>query len=381
MKRLAQVLLAFSLLFAAADLSAQNVTGHARLYTHDCPPTLPYCYNFSNGNIKVCSPNASGAPSNNCYFFTTNQNGNFSFTVPSGIYFFYFWYDGAPYYGSADYPTFRGEAPASGFHTYFVTVLPRPYPPRAIYPPDGEHDVPAPFILLEWTAGIDDNWRKNPAWPIKYDIYASGYEAPEIKVLSDLACPNAYTTNRCSVPIPNLQHEVRYQWRVVAKLMSSLPVAGAPADSSYPQTSPTFRFSTTWDPSSPPFNIVTANGSYFKAPDGGAAGTLAANGSTNYWETQFKFQDLNGGSLDAGDPVCIYTNRVYYLQAIEGSGTVTTNTRSCGPFETWAFEPVNGGVAFRHTWSNLYMSATNGGGSSVTASATTVGPNETFRLQ
>jgi hypothetical protein len=50
-------------------------------------------------------------------------------------------------------------------------------------------------------------------------------------------------------------------------------------------------------------------------------------------------------------------------------------------FETFAYEPVAGGVAFRDTWSNYYMSATNGGGSTITFSATTVGPNETFRLQ
>jgi len=362
---------------------AQNVTGHAHMYTANCPPGVPYCYHFSNGKIKLCAPTPAGTPSNSCSTFMTNGTGYFSFSIAPGNYFGYLWYDGEPYYGSADYPHFFANAPAPpSYAIWEVQVLPRPYPPRAIYPPDGAHDVPAPFIQLEWTAGIDDAYRNNPVWPITYDIYASGQEYPEIKVLSDLTCPLAYTLNRCSVPIPNLVNEVRYQWRVVAKLRSSLPVQNAGFENAYfAQSSQVLHFSTTWNPNSPPSNILTANNSFFKAPDGGAAGTLAANGSTNTWETQFKLQDINGGTLNAGDNVCIYTNRNYYLQAIGGQGTVTTNTKSCGPYETYAFEPVNGGVAFRHTWSNYYMSATNGGGSSLTVSATTVGPNETFKLQ
>ncbi|HVE70705.1 MAG TPA: hypothetical protein VNI54_04995 [Thermoanaerobaculia bacterium] len=369
----------------AVGVSAQpiNVTGHAHLYAANCPPGFPYCYHFSNGKIKLCSPTAAGTPSNSCSTFTTNATGYFSFSVAPGNYFVYLWYDGEPYYGSPDYPHFFGTAPAPpSYAIWEIQVLPRPYPPRAIYPPHGEHDVSAPAIQLEWTAGIDDPQRNNPAFIVTYDIYASGQEFPEIKVLSDVACPLAYVNNRCSIPIGNLVHEVRYQWRVVAKMRSSLPVQGAGVENAYfAQSSPTFRFSTTWSPTSPPINILTANNSYFKAPDGGGAGTLAANGTSNTWETQFKFQDINGGTLNAGDSVCIYSNRGYYLQAIGGQGTVTTNTRSCGAYETWAFEPVNGGVAFRHTWSNYYMSATNGGGGTVTVSATTPGPNETFKLQ
>ncbi len=380
-RRLLVVVFAISLC-TVVEAQSSNVIGHASLYTQGCP--LAYCYHFSNGKIKLCSPTAQGAPSNNCSTFGTNATGYFSFAVAPGNYFVYLWYDGAPYYGSPDYPHYyiTGVPQSPGYATWELQVAPRPYPPRAIYPPDGAHDVPAPAIQLEWTAGIDDAYRNNPAWPITYDIYASGQEFPEIKVLSDVACPLAYVTNRCSVPIPNLQYEIRYQWRVVAKMRSSQPVYGAGVENAYfAQSSPTFHFSTTWNPSSPPINILTANNSFFRAPDGGAAGTLIANGSTNNWETQFKFQDINGGTLDAGDTVCIYSNRGYYLQAIGGTGTVTTNTRSCGPYETWAVEPVQGGVAFRHTWSNYYMSATNGGGSSVTANATTVGPNETFRTQ
>ena len=378
MKRTAWVILVFLILFAGTTF-AENLNGTATWwYIEWCQ----FCY-YYNGPVKICLAGGDGRPSNQCY--TANVSaGSFSFSgIPPGTYFVYLWSDGDPYYGSATYPHYKlsvASFPAPTTYWTNMVVYPRTYPPRAVYPADGAHDVPAPAITLEWTAGIDTPDRNHPSWPLAYDIYASGNEFPELKVLSDVPCPTAWTTNKCSIPIPNLQYETRYQWRVVSKLKSGPLQTDAGLDNSYTQTSQTFRFSTTWNPSSPPLTIRTANNNYFKAPNGGG-GSLSATGTANTWETQFKLQDHNGGTLNPGDHVCIYTNRSYYLTALEGYGTVTANQQSCGPYETWAYEPVSGGVAFRHTWQGYYMSATNGGGSTITATAVTVGPNETFQLQ
>lgn len=378
MKRFSAVSLLFVCL-AVPPAGAQLVRGTAGMLTANTGRCCPAQF-FT---VKFCLADKNNFPTNQCAAHTLDSTGIYSYDVGlgTGNYYVYFWRDDPLYFGSDTYPNF-GPVPVSrdAIVNDFTpaTVTPRTLPPAAVYPPSGAVNVPA-SIVLQWRPGLDLA-RNSRSWPVSYDIYASGQEFPETKVIENYACPTAHDMDLCSYPIPNLQYETRYQWRIVGKMKSGPLVPLAGLDNSYLQTSQTFRFSTTWNPATPYYSIATANGSLWRAAGGGGS-TLAANGSASTYETQFKLQDENGGTLNAGDPVCIYTNRAYYLTAPGGSGTVTANQQSCLAYETFAYEPVSGGVAFRSTWSGLYMSATGGGGGSITVSASTAGPNETFRLQ
>ena len=371
-------------LFAAASVQAQSVFGHLdRVTAHSG------LVSASGFNIKFCKA-VNGTPSNQCVSSVTNTNGDYSFNVNlgAGNYYGYAWVDAPMYWGSSEYPTFGPETLTTGSNQMpSEDVFPRAKPAEVVSPFEGEVNVKT-TIILQWKAGLDFE-RDTPTWPVRFDIWASGYEFPEVKVFEDIACPTAHTTGQCSLPVSGLHYTTRYQWRLVAKMRSGPVITEAGLDPSYHQTSPTFHFSTEWDPATPYYTIETVNGWRMKAAGGGGSTFLANAGGVSTYETQFKFEDLNGGALSHLDEVCIYTNRNFYPYAVEGFGTVGAESKSCDAFSKWIIERVGGSgtigsgtnVAFRHTWSGYYMSATNGGGGSVTATALSRGSFETFTIK
>lgn len=379
-------LVIFLSLFLSAAAGAQHVSG--RVYrTYAQHGTCCYAAGFV---MKWCKADADGRPTNQCSSVTTNGTGDFGFNVGwgSGYYFPYLYRDDV-YWGSADYPANGPAYFQAGSPNFVVGTLesrPRATPPQAVYPPHGAVNVPT-TIVLQWSDGLDADRRRND-WPVTYDIYSSGNEYPEILVYSNVPCGGTPGSGICSMPVTGLVYTTRYQWRVVARMHSGPIVPQAGPDNSYLTSSATFRFSTQWDPAIPVYTISAPNGSLLRAAAGGG-GTFDATGSSSTYETQFQFQDPNGGSLFSGDPIHIRTNRNHFVGAVNGGGSSVDAVQkwSMG-WETWYIEriagigPVSPGdqVAFR-SFNGNYMSAVNGGGSAVNAAATSAGPWETFTFR
>jgi len=376
--------MALCVLIFSATANAQTLVG--RVYrTYAQYGTCCYANFFT---MKWCKANADGTPNlGQCGSAQTNATGDFTVNVGwgSGYYFPYMFRDDV-YWGSATYPI----SPPAFFQAGVTNLVqgtlesrPRALPPNAVYPPNGAVNVPTQ-IILQWSDGLDAD-RRRTDWPVTYDIYGSGNEFPEIKEFENLPCGGA-GNGVCSVPITNLTYTTRYQWRVVARMHSGPIVYQAGPDNSYYTSSATFRFSTTWDPTVAVYTISAPSGNLIKAVGGGGDG-VDATGTASTYETQFHFVDPNGGSLFSGDPIYIQTNRNYYISAVNGGGAgVNAIPAWTMGYETWTIErvagfgPISPGdeIAFRAYDGSHYMSALNGGGSSVNASATAVGPWETF---
>jgi hypothetical protein len=340
-------------------------------------PTVPY-------NIKFCS-NQDGTGS--CYYTTTGYPDYSFFTTSSmgssGRLWMFAWNDGE-YWGSPSVPV--GHVDLSFYGSYIEEwINPRPLPPTPVYPSEGQYNVPTSFNL-QWTDGLDND-RRNANWPVTYDIYASGNEYPESLVFSNIPCNGVGT---CNAYINGLVYTTRYQWRVVAKLAGWIDPA-ATVSRLYTTSSSTFHFSTTWDPSTPTYTIQTINGyNLLKAANGGG-GSFDATGVYSGYDTQFKIQDVNGGTLYSGDQVHLQTNKNYFVSAVNGGcDTCGVNAQpkwSMG-YETWTIiriagsGPINPGdqVAFQ-SYNNFYMCAEGGGGQAVNANRTAIGAWETFTFR
>ncbi len=376
------------LILFAAVADAQVVIG--RVYkTYAQYGTCCYANSFT---MKWCKANADGTPNlGQCGSATTNATGDFTVNLSalgSGFYFPYLFRDDI-YWGSSTYPANGSAYFQAGVTNPVQGTLdsrPRALPPGAVYPPNGAVNVPT-TIVLQWSDGLDADRRRND-WPVTYDIYASGNEFPEIKEFDNLPCLGS-GNGVCNITINNLTYTTRYQWRVVARMHSGPVVQQAGLDNSYYTSSATFRFSTTWDPTVAVYTISTANGNLIKANGGGGDG-VDATGAASSYETQFHFVDANGGALMSGDPIFIQTNRNYYISAVNGGGSgVNAIPAWTMDYERWTIERVAGccaispgdTVAFRASNGTHYMSALNGGGSSVNASATAIGPWETFTFR
>jgi hypothetical protein len=373
-------------MFSAAA-HAQTVVG--RVYrTYAQYGTCCYANFFT---MKWCKQNADGTPNlAQCGSAQTTQYGDFTVNVGwgSGYYFPYLFRDDV-YWGSSTYPIAYPAYFQAGVTNLVGGTLesrPRALPPNAVYPPSGAVNVPT-TIVLQWTDGLDADRRRND-WPVTYDIYGSGNEFPEIKEFDNLPCLGS-GNGVCNIAINNLTYTTRYQWRVVARMHSGPIVQSAGLDNSYYTSSATFRFSTTWDPTVAVYTISTANGNLIKANGGGGDG-VDATGTASSYETQFHFVDANGGSLLSGDPIYIQTNRNYYISAVNGGGSgINAIPAWTMDYERWTIERVAGccaispgdQVAFRSFSGGYYMSAVNGGGSSMNAAATGIGPSETFTFR
>jgi len=380
MKRL--VLLVVASLFVSGSALEAQVCVYGTVFAQGASST-GYASNF---NMKWCKADGSLRPMlNMCVAGTLSSTGFYNIDLTAlgtGYYYPYVW--GGNYtWGSMDYPlTYAISMAYTGFCNQVGSLYTRPraFEPTAINPALGSVNVGTSFTL-QWDDGLD-NQRRTSAWPVGYDIYASGNEFPETLIFSDIPCGGVGT---CSVGISGISYTTRWQWRVVARLHSAELVSNAGSDNSYTTSSGTFNFSTTWDPSIPLHTIQTYGGNYLRAPGGGGSSFDAA-GSGNNYETQFQIVDTNGGTLYSGDTVNFRTNRNYYASANYGGGYgVDAIQKWSNSYETWTIVriagsgPINPGdqVAFV-SLNGYYMTAEGGGGGTVNANRTAIGPWETF---
>lgn len=122
--------------------------------------------------------------------------------------------------------------------------------------------------------------------------------------------------------------------------------------------------------------------------EGNGGGVVNANRSApGPWET-FTLVDRNGGTLQSGDSVHLYTSDGWVFQAPSGGGgtLVASGTMPHG-WETFVIQKVGGSggivngdsVALR-TFNGHYVVAEGGGGGVVKADRLAIGPWETFRI-
>ena len=144
----------------------------------------------------------------------------------------------------------------------------------------------------------------------------------------------------------------------------------------------------------PRLAFLTPNGMYYmNASRGGGYGqtVIATSTSTSDYTSNFNIVDLNGGTLNEGDPVAIkcWANPAFYLSAQNGGGgLITPDATSIGSNETFRIHKL-GGIYFYgpiangdwialQTANGLYLHIDGDGGSTITANASSSGPHETF---
>jgi len=394
-------LLSLLCLYAPLTANANCVDGHVALYSANQGAVTPaQAWNF---NIKWCLANPDGTP--NIYSCTVahtlDSAGNFDLTDLPGAsdayYFPYIWSDSVSW-GSSTYPALYAlyipaDCGGAEYHNNVGTIYtyPRATPPSAVYPANGAHDFGTGSFTLQWTDGLDAG-RRSPYWPVTYDIYGAGNGARYTKEYSDIPCGGS--NGVCSATIPGpLVYNTRYTWYVVAKITDAVNVYAAnngAVNRTYQTTSPVFTFSTTWNPSIPVHNILTYNGNYLKAVDGGG-GAFDGTGTSSTYETQFQFNDVTNQTYTIwdGDQINIRTNRNWYVSAQYGGGYGTNAASGWNMgYETWTVHkvggagPINPGDQFYlQSFSGYYMSAEGGGGGQVNTNRTDVGPWETFTMQ
>lgn len=384
MKRfLIGTLVAVSLLVLVSAANAQSVQGFANIQVaggalFPAPSfRVKFCKADNNGNL-IPGACVTSTP--------TLSNGFFGLNVVhgAGSYYMYMWRDNI-YWGSETYPI---AGPLSiGDFPFAQTIngmfaRPRAMPPTAVNPANNAFNRPTSFTL-QWSDGLEAN-RRDPNWPVTYDIYASGNEFPENLIFSNIPCNGVGT---CSVNISGLVYSTRYQWRVVAKMRSPTFFQGF-GDNVYLTDSSTLRFSTMFDPSTPTYSFRTSNGKYLTAPNGGGGDFTATASSIDSLISQFKIIDVNGGSLMSGDTVHIQTNKNYYLMAFGGGGGDVATSAWAMSWETFTIIKVGGSgaisggnsVALLGPNGAHYVVAEGGGGGTVNCNRTAIGPFETFTL-
>src|SRR5947209_1212590 len=101
-----------------------------------------------------------------------------------------------------------------------ISTIPAPLPPNPVYPTHGTLQVPSSFTL-RWNDGLDAS-RRNPAWPVTYNIYykfwSFGSTEPTSYTVdgSPHAC-NPDSTGACIRPVPSIGNG-NYRWYVVANM-------------------------------------------------------------------------------------------------------------------------------------------------------------------
>lgn len=147
-------------------------------------------------------------------------------------------------------------------------------------------------------------------------------------------------------------------------------------------------------PGGPPPAMLVAlqasNGQYVVAEGGGGGAVNADRSNIGAWET-FTLSDLNGGTLEDGDPVAFRTDSGNFLQAVDGGCVICAMLAiGIGPFQNETFTIVGldhpGGqveagdaIALR-SQNGYYVVAEGGGGGVVNVNRQAIGGWETFRL-
>lgn len=379
-------------LFSAREASASN-TLFGWTYVETSQGTLPFGY--TGVNVKFCTNN-NGTGS--CYSTTTFYNcyaglcgpNWYQLTVPDGSYYI-FLYDNTPGndFGSDSSPskagfgssccvgpwTFSGGPIVSVFN---ITTAVAPHRASAIYPTNGQ-DVPSTFTL-KWTNGSD---AYRSGYAITYDVYGKGEGGTYILESSQSCNPDA--SGYCQLALSNIKSNTKYYWYVVSKIN---PGYYAP-NPYYTRQSSEFNFTTQVN-SSKLNSFQTYSQSYYLSAAGCGGGALNAQAIGQGSCESFKIIDLNGGSIMSGDTVNVQLGNLWYVVAEGGGGgDVNVNRTSAGPWETFTIEKLSGTSGSRilhgdhfalRTYNGNYISAVNGGGSSVNAIPTQAITWENFSL-
>jgi len=387
-------LLAFALSMAALPAMAApiRVDGHiywegasGGYYVPNPGTKVKFCRN--NGTVQAASGQGPTCVDGKVGG-TGNDSNYYQVFVPvPGAYWMFTWNTDNDW-GSSTSIT-RGVA--GGYHITQVNVpsyyiydihlysAPSPHKPSAVYPLNGAVRTPATFTL-KWTTGLDAE-RMATKWPVTYDIYANGPGAAENLVLSNIPC-NADTSGNCTYPISNLLSAQLYYWRVEAKLNTQLGSPGDTYNRSARATPSTFTTNGTT------YSLLSETG-YFVGADGCGNATVSAK-STSLGPCQtLKLVDLNGGTLESGDPVYIelYATPWNFTAANGGGGWLYATSQWGGWYETFTVSKVSGGGTLQNgdqvtvqAYYGQYCAAIGGGNDRVNCVQNAVGPWETFTL-
>lgn len=379
------------LLLSARPASATNLYGWT--YTETSQGTLPFGY--TGVNVKLCTNNNGTGL---CYATTTFYHcyaglcgpNWYQLTVPDGYSWYLFLYDNAVGndWGSDSSPSKGGFGQACCVYWSFngpvysvfnIVTAPAPHPANAIYPANGA-DVPRTFTL-KWTNG-SDNYRNTYA--IVYDIYGRGEGGQFILEVGNAPC-NPDASGYCQLAINNIKTNTKYYWYVVSKIN---PNFYAP-NPYYTRTSSIFDFTTQIDPNALN-SFQTISQSYFLSASGCGGSSMNAQAISQGSCESFKIIDVNGGNLNDGDTINVQIGNYWYMVAEGGGGgDVNVNRTSAAQWETFTVVKLYGSsgsrimhgdhFAFR-TYNGNYVSAVNGGGTSVNAIPTGIGSWENYSL-
>lgn len=351
---------------------------------------------FWNHSLGYSNPIVTGTRVKLCYSYTgtgtcweTGIASNYTWflDVPINQYYYLFTWNDAQYWGSPNVPAqymifgdgvFRTQFFSQSGVQWFLDTYsrPRPLPPNAVYPTNNATGTPLSFTL-KWSDGRD-GYRSS--YQYVYDIYAYGDGGAELKILSNIQCTYD-SSNSCTYPISGLLSSTRYNWRVVAKLNPGVPTPGDPY---HTQSSITFRFTTLTDPNAR-YAFVAANQYNYLSASGCGGGIVNAAASTIGGCERFEIIDLNGGDINHGDQVQIRING-YYLSANNGGGsTLNANVTWGSTWETFTIRKTSGtgrilngnAVAFQ-ALNGQYVYSQNGGGGDVWVMGPAIGSWEPF---
>jgi len=134
-------------------------------------------------------------------------------------------------------------------------------------------------------------------------------------------------------------------------------------------------------------NFRASNGQFVVAEGNGNNIVNANRDVASTWET-FYIWDLNGGSLQSGDPINIVTSDGWYFSAVdEGGSTLNTYVQQALTWEEFSIvrlsgagEVHDGDLIAIQTRNGHYLVAESGGGDIVNANRTAIGLWETFTI-
>jgi hypothetical protein len=137
----------------------------------------------------------------------------------------------------------------------------------------------------------------------------------------------------------------------------------------------------------------TSGGRILVATNGGGSSVAFTGASVGVTNTNFEIVDLNGATLNTGDPVAVRVKNAggtsYYLTAPSGGGTVTAASTSVGTDQTFTIAKVSGSNSTLissldyfslRTGSSRYLEAVNGGGGNMVSGSTVYSNFARFRF-
>jgi len=170
-----------------------------------------------------------------CFTCMTSAGQHYETYQPAAEHgdYWMFVYKDSYYWGSSTQSCYSQKLFLGSYNIINAVSRPRPLPPEAITPTDGQTNViRKPYF--EWTDGMDEE-RESEAWPVTYDFYLRYHGGTEQLIAEDLETCSFQTTQL-------LMWNKKYYWRVEAKMAVDV---GAPGDPYYRTSSEIFEFTTT----------------------------------------------------------------------------------------------------------------------------------------